>query len=116
MKYEKVVKKNHVLIKILERRIDSTLTPEFKKNLLAHIVQDSPNIIIDLSDIDYMDSSGLGALLFGKRQAERFLGNLVIINPGPKVQKLIEIARLSQTLLVFETERKAINSFNKEKK
>ncbi len=115
MKYEKIVKNNTVIVKVLERRIDSTLTPDFKKNLLAHIVQDSSNIIVDLADIEYMDSSGLGALLFGKRQAERFLGNLVLINPGPKVQKLIEIARLSQTLMIFESEKKAISSFRKRK-
>ena len=115
MKHEKTIKKNTVVVKILERRIDSALSPDFKKNLLAHIVQDSPNIIIDLADVEYMDSSGLGALLFGKRQAERFLGNLVIINPGPKVLKLIEIARLSDTLMIFESEKKAISSFHKGK-
>jgi len=114
MKLEKIVKKEVVIIKVLEDRVDSKITPEFKKELLAHIVQNSPNVIIDLAGVDYMDSSGLGALLFGKRQSERFLGNLVVINPSPKVQRLVDIAHLNQTLLIFNSEKEAIDSFKKE--
>lgn len=115
MKYEKTVKDNLIILKILETRIDSKMAPELKKEFLAVIVQDTPNIIIDLSAISYMDSSGLGTLLFARRQAERFQGKFVIANPGPKVQKLIEIAHLTQTLMIFNSLDEAIKVYKKDK-
>lgn len=107
------MKNNVVICKILETRIDTRIVPEFKKELLALIVQESPNLIIDLASVTYIDSSGLGALLFGRRQAKRFLGDLVIINPGPKIKKLIEIAHLPRTLVIYDTTEEAIHSFAK---
>ena len=114
MKFEKVVKDDIIILRILEPRVDSNMAPEFKKELLGHIVQDSPNMIIDLHEVEYMDSSGLGALLFGRRQADRFLGSLVVIRLTPRVQKLIDIAHLTQALTIFKTEDEAINSFKKQ--
>ncbi len=112
MKYEKIVKDDIIILKILENHVDSKMAPELKKEFLAIIVQDTPNIIVDLSEISYMDSSGLGTLLFGRRQAERFQGRLVIAHPGPKVKKLIEIAHLTQTLMIFDSLKDASNSYN----
>lgn len=111
MKFEKVTNDDVVILRILESKVDSNMAPGLKKELLGHIVQDSPNMIIDLNAVEYMDSSGLGALLFGRRQAERFLGNFVIINPSPRVLKLIDIAHLTQTLTIFDSEEEAILSF-----
>ena len=114
MKFEKVVKDDIIILRILEPRVDSKMAPEFKKELLRHIVQDSPNMIIDIKEVEYMDSSGLGSLLFGRRQAERFLGSFVVISPSPRVQKLIDIAHLTQALTIIESEEEAINSFKEQ--
>ncbi len=99
---------NIVLVQALETRVDSNLAPDFKKELLASIVQDSPNIIIDLQNVEYMDSSGLGALLFGHRQAIHNKGIFVIINLKKQVKKLIEIAQLTRVLNICESEKQAI--------
>ena len=114
MKFEKVVKDDIIILRILEPRVDSNMAPEFKKELLGHIVQDSPNMIIDLHAVEYMDSSGLGALLFGRRQADRFLGKLVVISPSARVQKLIDIAHLTQALTILDSEEEAFLSFKKQ--
>ena len=114
MKFEKIQKEGVVVFRLKEKKIDSPLAPELKKELLTAVVHDSPNIIVDMSSVTYVDSSGLGALLFGLRQANRYRGNLVLLNPQPRVQKLIEIAHLSRALAVFEDEQTAIGVLRSE--
>ena len=99
---------NIVLIQALENRVDSNLAPDFKKELLASIVQDSPNVIVDLQNVDYMDSSGLGALLFGHRQANHNKGMFVLINLQDQVEKLIKIAQLTRILQICDSQEQAI--------
>ncbi len=99
---------NIVLIKVLENKIDSALAPEFKKELLATVFQETPNMIIDLVNVDYMDSSGLGSLLFGHRQAGRNNGTMVLIKPRHRVKKLIDIAQLTRVLQICDSEEDAI--------
>jgi len=116
MKYEKKVVNQVVLIKIFEPRIDTSKSPDLKKELLGWIVQDLPNLVLDLAKVEYMDSSGLGAILFGIRQAQRFQGNLVIINLGQQVKKLLEIAHLTKTISVFASEKEALMYFAQKQK
>ena len=111
MECDKTIKDQVVLIKILEKRIDMDKSPDFKKELLSWLVHDSPNLVIDLAQVDYMDSSGLGALLFGIRQAKRFHGNLVVTNLCSKVKKLLEIAHLTKTIIIFKSESEALKYF-----
>ena len=98
MKFEKLQKEGVVIFRVKEKKIDSSLAPELKKELLTAVVHDTPKLIVDMASVSYVDSSGLGALLFGVRQANRYNGNLVILNIQPKVKKLIDIAHLSHEL------------------
>lgn len=106
---EKQSKEGFVVIQVKEDKLDSSLAPEFKKELLATAVQDSPNIIIDVSRVGYMDSSGLGSLLFAHRQAIQNGGNFVIIKPNAKIKKLIDIAQLSRVLFLCDSESDAVH-------
>lgn len=98
-----------VVIEVLEDKLDSNLAPEFKKEVLATAVQESPNIIIDVSRVGYMDSSGLGSLLFAHRQSIQNGGNFVIIKPNAKIKKLIDIAQLTRVLYLCDSESDAVS-------
>ena len=110
MKFEKLQKEGVVIFRVKEKKIDSSLAPELKKELLTAVVHDTPKLIVDMASVSYVDSSGLGALLFGVRQANRYNGNLVILNIQPKVKKLIDIAHLSHALKAYESEKEAIRA------
>lgn len=101
-----------LIIRIDEDRFDSTVSPEFKTELLRLIEGEHVrNILIDLKEVEYVDSSGLGALLFGHRQAKAKSGKLKLLNINPKVSTLIKIAKLEDILEHFSDEQQALKSF-----
>lgn len=51
---------------------------------------------LDLADVSFVDSSGLGALLGIKKQQDRGGGRLVLVHSSPAVQRVIAITRLDR--------------------
>ncbi len=77
-------------------------------NLLA---SGATRIVINLEQVNYVDSAGLGALIEMHRKTKAKGGNLKLCNLGPNLQRALEIARL---LPIFETcpnETAAVASF-----
>ena len=109
-------KKGEVLIfRIEESRLDSNIAPEFKTEMFRLIQDEGENkILIDLKQVDYADSSGLGALLFGHRHAKTNCGKLKLVNSNFKVINLIKIAKLDNVFEGFDDEDEAIESFHVE--
>jgi anti-sigma B factor antagonist len=70
-----------------------------------------PNLIIDLGDVTLIDSSGLGELMTAFGTARRRGGAMKLIHLPPKVQDVLQIARLLTMFEVFEDEDEAIASF-----
>jgi anti-sigma B factor antagonist len=52
-----------LVAKACDQRVDARLATEFKQQLLALIASGHPRIALDLSDVDFIDSSGLGAIV-----------------------------------------------------
>ncbi|MFQ5603290.1 MAG: STAS domain-containing protein [bacterium] len=104
---------NEVLVlRIDEKRLDTNVASEFKTELLRFVDKDGEKkILVDLKNVDYVDSSGLGALLFGHRQAKAQSGNLSLVHLNGKIKTLIQIAKLEKILVGYSTEAEAINSF-----
>lgn len=88
-----------LVLKPMARRIDSAGAPGFKSAMVDHIIQGSTRIALDLSQVDFMDSSGLSALLSTYKTISRS-GRLVLFGTGTNVAKLFSITRLDKG--VFE--------------
>ena len=67
MKYEVDKTENYYLLKPKEEKIDSTLSPSLKADLVTFEVEGAKNLIMNLENVKYIDSSGLSALLVGNR-------------------------------------------------
>lgn len=96
------------ILRLNEKRLDTATAPHLKVELIVLTGKDPCKIIVDLNDVVYADSSGLGALLLGLRQARDKGGRLVLLNIQKRVKDLIHIARLEDVLLSFENEDEAI--------
>jgi anti-sigma B factor antagonist len=66
---------------------------------------------VDLEAVDNMDSTGLGALLFGIRQADQHEKDLRLSGIKNKVQFLIHVAHLDDVLEFYPTVDEAIQAF-----
>ena len=79
-------------------KLDSTVSPEMKSTLIALKSEGVLNIILDMSEIKYVDSSGLSALLIGDRMFKDTKGLFILTNVGQHVDKLLTISRLDHVL------------------
>lgn len=65
-------------------------------------------IIIDLSNVTYVDSSGLWALFEGHKKVAQKNGKLVLLNPTKDVRRVLDITKISSKVSIADTEQDAI--------
>ena len=63
----------------------------------------SPHILLDLSDVTFMDSTGLKVLLSIQRRADLAGGSFAVAGPSRSVRKIITLTGLDQTFRVYDT-------------
>ncbi len=111
MNLKTAIKDNVTILRLQEERLDNIVAADLKAHLLVLIEQGQKDILIDLAKVDYADSSGLGAILFGIRQARPLNGRVKLINPTSRVLSLIKIAKLDTVIEADDDEREALDSF-----
>ena len=87
-------------IKVLRERLDSFISPELKAELVVLASIQERNIILDLAECSYCDSSGLSAILVGNRLCEESEGTFIICNLSQNVEKMIKLAMLDSILMI----------------
>ena len=111
MNLDIVTQNNLAIVRIVESEINSEKSPEFKTELLRLVTEGYINILVNLGMVSYVDSSGLGALLFGRRQVVPLDGDLKLTCLSDNVMAMIKIAQLDRVFDIFDTEEEAIESF-----
>lgn len=104
--------KAHIL-RIKEERLDARFTSELKTQLLMMVGDETTDtILVDISHVTYADSSGLGALLLGLRQARENNKKFALVGAQKRVMSLIKIAHLNDVLLNYDSAPKAIKGLS----
>lgn len=70
------------------------------------------NILLDLGDVNYIDSSGLGELVSGFTTAKNQGATLKLLNLTKKVHDLLQLTKLYTVFDIYDDEAHAISSFN----
>lgn len=97
----------------LEGEIDLHRTTELREQLQPLLKAKRPEILLDLAQVSYMDSSGLAVLIEAFQATKSYGGNLAICGLQPRVRSIIDIARLDQILTVYESVQEAAGSRNR---
>jgi len=95
--------KNCIIVKINSEKLDSLIAPELKAELVNIHAEGARNIILDMSETRYCDSSGLSAILVGNRLCKNGGGKLVLTGIKDPVKKLILISQLDSILNIAPT-------------
>jgi anti-sigma B factor antagonist len=111
MNLKTAVKNNVTILRLQDARLDNVIAADLKAQLLVLIEEGNKNILIDLAKVEFADSSGLGAILFGIRQARPLNGHVKLVNPQSRVLSLIKIAKLDNVIEAYDDEGEAIESF-----
>lgn len=110
MKFTIDKQEKHVIFQLHESKLDATLTPLLKTELVTLNAEGFRNVILDLSETKYMDSSGLSAVLTGNRLCKEADGLFVMIGLSDHVRKLIKISQLESVLNIMATLPEAIDA------
>ena len=110
MKYSVEKAEKYTILKLEEEKLDSTIAPELKSELINIHTAGALNIILDFSSVKYVDSSGLSAILVANRLCESTDGSLVLCHLNEHVNKLITISQLTSVLNILPTKQEAIDS------
>ncbi|HHM01929.1 MAG TPA: anti-sigma factor antagonist [Caldithrix abyssi] len=104
-------KNNVLVVNIEEKRATVEISGKLKEELLSKIDEGHQNIIVNLGNSDFVDSSFLGALVAGLKKATMKGGDLKIVGLHPPVRAMFELTRLFRIFDIFETVDEALNSF-----
>jgi anti-sigma B factor antagonist len=74
--------------------------------------EDGKKIILNLGDVNYIDSSGIGELVSTYTTVASSGGKMKLLNLTKKIQELLAITKLLTVFHVFNDEQAAIDSFN----
>ncbi|MEM9984724.1 MAG: STAS domain-containing protein [Bacteroidota bacterium] len=104
MRFEKIIEDRFTVIKLLEEKVDSRISPQLKSEFIQLNAQGTKNIVLNMGGVSYVDSSGLSAILTANRLCGSAGGVLVVTDLNPHVEKLIKISHLESVLNVLPTE------------
>jgi anti-anti-sigma factor len=79
--------------------IDVATAPALREALWEGLVQ-SPRIVVDLSDVRFLDSTGLQVLVTALKHAQQGGGCLTLAQPSPCVQRVLQVTQLNRILPV----------------
>ena len=88
--------------------IHVTTAPEFSQRLNDAIAAGTKRVVIDMSGVEFIDSTGLSVLLNGLRRVTRAEGRLSLVVTNPTVLRLFEITRLDSTFDIQATRDAAL--------
>src|SRR3984893_17090714 len=83
----------------------------FREQLQKQIDSGHRNIVLNMEQVDYIDSTGLGALVMAYTSMQRANGKIKLLNLSRRGIELLVMTKLTTIFEVFDDEQSAINSF-----
>lgn len=109
MKYTVDKQERYTIFRLDETTLNSVLAPQLKSEFVILSNEGVNNLILDLSNVEFVDSSGLSAILTGDR-LWKLIGSFILTGiEHPSVKKLIEISRLETILIIVPTVPESID-------
>ncbi len=109
MKYTVDKQSKYTVVALNEDNLNSVLAPDLKSKFIVLRNEGANNLILDLSDVKYVDSSGLSAILTGNRLWKDDGAFILTGIEHVSVKKLIEISRLGSVLNILPTVDESID-------
>jgi anti-sigma B factor antagonist len=89
------------VLSLLEERLDAHNSGDLRDRILKLLENGEIHLIIDLAAVRFIDSSGLGALLSGYKNANLRSGSFVLTGLQPRVQSMFELTRLHRVFEIY---------------
>jgi anti-anti-sigma factor len=110
MKYTIDKQEKYSLLRLHEEKLDSSVAPGLKSELITLHAEGVRNIVLDMAEVRYTDSSGLSALLVGNRIVQEDGGIFILTTLSDHTLKLIKISQLDSVLNIVPKVEEAIDA------
>ena len=102
----------HCELIAVKGRVDSSTAPQFSKALEKANEAGFFNIVVDMSQLEYMSSAGFRALLASQRNCKRYnRGELVLVAVPDRIREALELAGFTELFKTFDDSTSAVGSF-----
>jgi len=93
----------------LSGSLDIATSPTVRVSLLDASARGDHRLIVDLTNVDFLDSTGLGALIGAQRRAKEFDGEVRLVVKEGQIVRLLRITGLLKIFAVYSTLNDAVN-------
>lgn len=101
-----------VLLTVQEERLDAHNSGDLKAQMIKLFDEGRQDLVIDLQTVRFIDSSGLGALVSGFKNASSRNGSLKLAGLQLQVKSMFELTRLHRVFEIFTDADEALGSFS----
>jgi anti-sigma B factor antagonist len=102
---------NKVIILALEGRFDAHETDKVSKWLNDSLPQNEPRIIVDLTKVEFVDSSALATLVQVMKRSRENKGDVLLCGLNPNVRNIFNLTRLDRAFQIHEDLAAALGAF-----
>jgi anti-sigma B factor antagonist len=99
-----------VVLYVKEKRLDAHNSGELKDHMLQLGENGKIHIVVDLQEVRFIDSSGLGALLSGYKNTTLRNGSFKLSSLQPQVQSMFELTRLHRVFDIYPSVQEALGN------
>jgi len=100
-----------VAVLTLSGRLDLASGSTLKEHLKRLFEKNITSVHLNMAEVEFINSSGLGALVSIMKEVRLLKGRLTLSNLASYVQEIFEITQLSHIFEIYATEEEALNSF-----
>lgn len=92
-------------------RVDSNTAPEFEGALREILDSGRKNVVLELSEVDFMSSAGLRGMVSVSKACKKSGGTLALATPSERVKDVLQLAGLTSLFVVFDDVTAAVGAF-----
>ena len=93
--------KDDVAVLSINGEVDMFSSPQARNAIMELVKKRVPKVIVELSEVTYMDSSGVATLIEGLQLCQKYNGLLVVAGLRDNVREVFELTRLDKIFKIY---------------
>ncbi len=111
MKLEDKHEGDVLVVTVVDKRLDAGAVDDFRAKMSQHIAGGENQIVLNLSNAEFVDSSGLGAIV-GALKMMGDNGKMVICGAADSTMRMFKLTRMNKVFNMFENEKEAVDALS----
>ena len=108
----KVSEKGRIALIQVQGDVDMLTSPDLRDSLVPFFRQDMKGIVVELSGVTFMDSSGIATLVEGLQWSKKQERGFILVAPGQNVMNALTLTKLDQIFTIKADSRDAFEEIN----